>query len=107
MTSLLKSSYTTRNNFESALENLTDDERWIAQTWLRESITAFEDDPQGVAESVAATALAYGAVVWCRILQAADRAVVARLLGQMLMVVPGWVGDGLFRSVFWRLDRTT
>ena len=35
---------------------------------------------------MAATALAYGAAEWARILQAADRTVVARLLGQMLSV---------------------
>jgi transcriptional regulator with XRE-family HTH domain len=97
ITSLLKASYTTSNIFDSALESLSDDERWIAQEWLSALVAAFEDDPQGVAEAVAATALAYGAAAWARILQAADQAVVA----------PEWVGDGLFGSVFWRLDRTT
>jgi hypothetical protein len=89
ITSLLKTSYTTSNNFEAALDILTDDERWIAQAWLRELVAAFEDDPQGVPESVAATALAYGAAAWARILSAGDRVVVARLLGQMLLVVLG------------------
>ena len=91
ITSLLKASYKTSNNFAAALENLSYDERWIAQTWLRELVAAFEDDPQGVAESVAATALAYGAAAWARILRAADRTVVAQLLGQMLSVVPAWI----------------
>ena len=94
ITSLLKSSHTTSNNFESALEclalsgveGLSGDERWIAQTWLTELVAAFEDDPQGVAESMAATALAYSAAAWARILQATDWTVVARLLGQMLSV---------------------
>jgi hypothetical protein len=72
---------------------LTDDERWIAQTWIKELVAAFEDDPQGVAESVAATALTYGAAVWARILRAAERTVVVQLLGQMLSVVPGWVRE--------------
>ena len=70
---------------------LTEVDLWIAQTCLSELVAAFEDDPQGVAESVAATALAYGAAAWARILQVADRTVVAQLLGQMLSVVPGWV----------------
>ena len=88
ITSLLKASYTTRNNFEASLEYLTEDERWIAQTCLKELVAAFEDDPQSTTESVAATALAYGAAAWSRILQVADRVVVAQLLGQMLSVVP-------------------
>ena len=95
ITSLIKSSITTSNNFETALGILIDDERWIAQTWLRELVEAFEDDPQGVAESVAATALAYGAAAWSRILQAADQRVVAQLLGQMLSVMPKQVWQSL------------
>ena len=54
-------------------------------------ISAFEDDPQSTAESMAATALAYGAAAWARILQATDRTVVAKLVGQMLSVMPHWV----------------
>jgi Primase C terminal 2 (PriCT-2) len=95
ITSLIKSSITTSNNFDTALEILTEDERWIAQTWLSELVTAFEDDPQSTAESLAATALAYGAAAWARILRAADRRVVAQLLGQMLSVMPDWVWRGL------------
>jgi hypothetical protein len=91
ITSLIKSSITTRNNFDTSLESLSDDERWIAQTWLKELVVAFEDNPQSVAESVAASALGYGAVTWTRILAAADRTVVARLLGLMMVVIPEWV----------------
>jgi transcriptional regulator with XRE-family HTH domain len=98
ITSLLKASYRTSNNFETALESLSDDERWIAQDWLRELVAAFEDDPQGVAESVAAKALGYGAEAWARILQAADRVVVAKLLGCMASFLPEWVGDGLVEA---------
>jgi hypothetical protein len=43
---------------------------------------------------VAAMALAYGAEAWGRILQAADRVVVAELLGLMLVVVPSWGRGG-------------
>jgi hypothetical protein len=93
ITSLLKSSIRTSNNLDSALENLSDDERWIAQEWLGELVAAFENDPQGVAESVAATAIGYGAEAWARILQAADRVVVARLLGCMAIVLPEWVSE--------------
>jgi hypothetical protein len=48
-----------------------------------------------VAEAVAATAIGYGAEAWARILAAADRVVVARLLGLMMAVCPGWVRDGV------------
>jgi hypothetical protein len=95
ITSLLKSSYRTSNNLDSALENLSEDERWIAQEWLSELVSAFEDDPQGVAEAVAATAIGFGGEAWARILGATDRAVVARLLGLMAIVVPEWVSEGL------------
>jgi hypothetical protein len=54
----------------------------------------FEDDPQGTAESVAATAMAYGSEAWGRILGGCDRVVVARLLGLMMTVVLEWVRDG-------------
>ena len=70
ITSLIKSSNKTSNNFDLALENLSEDERWVAQEWLSELVAAFEDDPQGVAESVAATALGYGREAWARILAA-------------------------------------
>jgi hypothetical protein len=43
ITSLLKFSNRTSHDFDSALENLSDDERWIAQDWLRELVAAFED----------------------------------------------------------------
>jgi hypothetical protein len=95
ITSLLKSSYRTSNNLDSALENLSDDERWIAQEWLSELVAAFEDDPQGVAEAVAATALGFGGEAWARILAATDRVVVARLLGMMAIVCPGWAMEGV------------
>ena len=55
-------------------------------------------DPQGVAESVVATALGYGGEAWARILEAADRVVVAKLLGMMMTVVPGWVNVGLLEN---------
>jgi hypothetical protein len=93
ITSLLKSSYRASNNLDSALENLSEDERWVAQEWLSELVTAFEDDPQGVAESVAATAIGFGSEAWARILAATDRVVVARLLGCMAIVCPGWVRE--------------
>ena len=73
--------------------------QWIDQDWLRELVTAFEDDPQSTAESVATTALAYGAAAWARILQAADRVVVARLLGQMAIVCPRWVANGVAGAI--------
>ena len=56
---------------------------------------AFEDDHQGVAESVAATALGYGGEAWARILAATDRVVVARLLGCVAIVCPGWLQEGV------------
>ncbi len=93
ITSLLKSSYRASNNLDSALKNLSEDERWIAQDWLSELVTAFEDDPQGVAESVAATALGYGGEAWARILAATDRVVMAKLLGCMAIVLPEWVAE--------------
>jgi hypothetical protein len=98
ITCCLKASYKTSNNFETSLEKLTEDERWIARTWLKELVAAFEDDPQGTAEAVAATALGYGATAWSRILSAADRIVVAQLLGMMLLVTPNWVKFGLFEG---------
>jgi hypothetical protein len=92
ITSLLKASYKTSNNLDSALENLSDDERWVAQEWLGELVAAFEDDPQGVAESVAATAIGFGSEAWARILQATDRVVVAKLLGWVAEGVAGAIG---------------
>lgn len=99
ITSLLKSSYRTSNNLDSALENLSEDERWVAQVWLGELVEAFEDDPQGVAEAVAATALGYGSEAWARILAATDRVVVARLLGLMAIVCPRWVSADVERAI--------
>jgi transcriptional regulator with XRE-family HTH domain len=95
ITSLLKSSYRTSNNLDSALESLSEDERWVAQVWLSELVAAFEDDPQDVAEAVAATAIGFGSEAWARILAGADRVVVARLLGCMAIVLPEWVAEGL------------
>ncbi len=62
---------------------------------LGELVAAFEDDPQGVAEAVAATALGFGSEAWARILAATDRVVVARLLGMMAIMCPGWVREGV------------
>jgi hypothetical protein len=93
ITSLINSSTRASNNFETALENLSEDEQWVAQEWLSELVAAFEDDPKGVAEAVAATALGYGSEAWSRILAAADRVVVARLLGMMAIVLPEWVSE--------------
>ena len=42
-----------------------------------------------------ATAIGFGGEAWARILQAADRVVVARLLGLMAIVCPGWVAEGV------------
>lgn len=98
ITSLLKSSYKTSNNLDSALENLSEDEIWIAQEYLSILVLELEENPLEVAESVASLALGYGASAWSRILGAADRNVVAELLGMMLLVVPEWVRDGLFES---------
>ncbi len=81
ITSFINSFTGTRNNLDLALELLNDDERWIAQECLSEIVTAFEDDPQGVAESVAVTEIGYGAEGWARILA-------ARLLGMMAIVCP-------------------
>lgn len=93
ITSFLKASYRASNNLDSALENLSEDERWVAQVWLSELVAAFEDDAQGVAEAVAATVIGFGGEAWARILQATDRVVVARLLGLMAIVCPGWVRE--------------
>jgi hypothetical protein len=91
ITSLLKTSYKTSNNFEMTLEKLTEDERWIAQECLSVLVSALEDNPLEVAENVAALALGYGSAAWSRILGTADRNVVAQLLGMMLLVTPEWV----------------
>jgi hypothetical protein len=98
ITSCLKASNRTSNNFESALEKLTEDERWIAQEYLSILVSELEDNPLGVAESVAALALGYGSAAWSRILGATDRNVVADLLGMMLLVTPEWVRVGLFEG---------
>jgi hypothetical protein len=98
ITSLLKASIRTSNNFETALEKLTEDERWIAQEYLSVLVLELEDNPLGAAESVAALALGYGAAAWSRIIGATDRNVVAELLGMMLLVVPDWMKKELFDS---------
>jgi hypothetical protein len=94
ITSPLKSSYRASNNLDSALESLSEDEQWVAQVWLSELVAAFEDDPQGVAESVAATAIGFGSEAWARVLAATDRVVVAKLLGCVVIVCPRWVSEG-------------
>ena len=99
ITSLLKSSYRASNNLDSALENLSEDERWIAQEWLSEIVAAFEDDPQGVAEAVVATAIGFGGEAWARILGAADRVVVAKLFGLMAIVLPEWTRAEVERAI--------
>lgn len=43
--------------------------------------------------------LAFGAEAWRRILTAAERVVVAELLGLMATVVPEWVCEGLARVI--------
>ena len=48
---------------------------------------------------MAATALGFGGEAWARILAAADRVVVAKLLGMMAIVVPEWVSDGVDLAV--------
>jgi uncharacterized protein YukE len=93
ITSLINSSNRASDNLDSALENLSEDERWVAQVWLGELVAAFEDDPQGVAESVAATAIGFGGEAWARILAGADRVVVARLLGCVAIISPKWVAE--------------
>jgi outer membrane murein-binding lipoprotein Lpp len=98
ITSLIKSSIRTSNNFESALELLSEDERWVAQEYLSVLVAELEDNPLEVAENVAALALGYGAVAWSRILGATDWSVMAELLGFMLSVVPSWIRVGLFES---------
>jgi hypothetical protein len=95
ITCLINSSTRASNNLDSALESLSEDERWVAQEWLSELVAAFEDDLQGVAEAVAATALGYGGEAWARILAATEKVVVARLLGLMAIVCPGWVAEGV------------
>ncbi len=95
ITSLIKGSNRASNNLDLALGNLSEDERWVAQEWLRELVAAFEDVPQGVAEAVAATALGYGGEAWARILAATDRVVVAKLLGMMAIVCPMWMSEGV------------
>jgi hypothetical protein len=61
-------------------------------------VLELEDNPRGVAESVAALALGYGSVAWSRILGATDRMVVAELLGSILLVTPEWVRVGFFED---------
>jgi hypothetical protein len=58
-------------------------------------VAAFEDDPLGTAEAMAAMAMAYGSEAWVRILGGCDRVVVAQLLGLMLLVTPEWFSDGV------------
>jgi hypothetical protein len=94
ITSLIKGSITTSNNLDLVPESLSEDERWVAQEYLSLLVLEFEVDPVGVVESVAATALGYGGEAWARILGATDRVVVARLLGVMAIVCPGWVVEG-------------
>ena len=86
------------NNLNLVPESLSEDERWVAQEWLGELVAAFEDDPQGVAEAVAATALGFGGEAWARILAATDRVVVAKLLGMMMSVIPDWVKFGVLEG---------
>ncbi len=99
ITGLIKSSITTSNNFESSLEKLTEDERWIAQEYLSVLVLELEKNPLEVTESVAALALGCGAAEWSRILGAADRNVVAELLGMTLLVVPEWVSVGVREAI--------
>jgi hypothetical protein len=93
ITSLIKGSIRASNNLDLVPESLSEDERWVAQEYLAIMVLEFEDDPQGVAESVAATAIGFGGEAWARILAAADRVVVAKLLGCVAIVLPEWVSE--------------
>jgi hypothetical protein len=95
ITSLVKGSNRASNNFDLVPESLSEDERWVAQEYLSLLVLEFEADPVGVAEAVAATAIGFGGEAWARILAAADRVVVARLVGMMAIVCPGWVAEGV------------
>jgi hypothetical protein len=99
ITGLLKGSNTTSNNLESALESLHEEAQWIAQTWLKELVDAFEENPLGVVEAVGAIVYSYGFAGWERILAAGDRGVVARLLGQISLLAPQWAVEGYLQSV--------
>jgi hypothetical protein len=98
ITSLIKGSIRTSNNLDLVPESLSEDERWVAQEYLSLLVLEFEADPVGVAESVAAIALGFGTEAWVRILQAADRVVVAELLGKVMSVCPAWVGSELLED---------
>jgi hypothetical protein len=98
ITSLIKGSNRASNNLDLVPESLSEDERWVAQEYLSLLVLEFEADPVGVVEAVAATALGYGGKAWARILAAEDRVVVARLLGVMAIVCPGWVQKSFERS---------
>jgi hypothetical protein len=87
--------YLLKINFNHHDSSLTDDEWWIAQECFGELDAAFDDDPQGMVEAVAAIALGFGAKAWARILAGADRVVVARLLGMMAIVCPGCLREGV------------
>jgi hypothetical protein len=91
ITSLIKGSNRASNNLDLVPESLSEDERWVAQEYLSLLVLEFEVDPVGVVEAVAATAIGFGGEAWARILAAADRVVVARLLGMLAIVCPGWV----------------
>jgi hypothetical protein len=94
ITSLIKGSNRASNNLDLVPESLSEDERWVAQEYLALLVPEFEVDPVGVVEAVAATAIGFGSEAWARILAAADRGVVARLLGCVALVVPEWVFSG-------------
>jgi hypothetical protein len=93
ITSLLKGSNRASNNLDLVPESLSEDERWIAQEYLALLVLEFEADPVGVVEAVAAIALGFASVAWARILVAAERRVVAELLGLMAIVLPEWVRE--------------
>jgi hypothetical protein len=96
---LIKGSNRASNNFDLVPESLSEDERWVAQEYLTLMVSEFEVDPVGVAEAVAATAISFGGEAWARILAGAERVVVARLLGCVVIVLPEWVRDAVAEAI--------
>jgi hypothetical protein len=99
ITGLLNSSNRASNNSESALEGLDEAGVWIAEVWLRELVEAFAENPLGVVEAVGAIVESYGFAVWEQMLALCDRGVVAELLGQMSLFMPGWMLPGCLQEI--------
>jgi hypothetical protein len=72
---------------------------WIAEVWLRELVEAFAENPLGVVEAVGAIVESYGFAVWEQMLALCDRGVVAELLGQMSLFMPGWMLPGCLQEI--------